>query len=350
VIWLSWRQLRIQAAAAAVAVAAVAVALAVTGPRLADLTGNVFDQLTRADRFLFFAGIVVLAAAPALLGAFWGAPLVAREVEGGTHRLVWTQSVTRGRWLTTRLGLTVLAAALAMGVLTLAVTWWSAPLDGMQSETRGALPARLTPVAFGMRGIAPVAYGVFAVALGVAIGAVLRRTVAAMAITLAVYVFVQVAVPLWVRPHLIPPVRETVTLSADTRDGISLRGDGPDAPATITAHTADPADWVLANRTVDPSGQVVEGLPSWFVQCLPPPPSPAGPPGPAGSAGPAQAGGKSGLLACIDRLSAEGYRQQLVYQPANRFWGLQWAETGLFVVLSALLAWFSLWWVRRRLA
>lgn len=339
-IWLSWRQLRIQAAAAAVGVVAAAIVLAVTGPHLADLTGAVFDQLTRADRFLYFAGIVAVAIAPALLGAFWGAPLVAHELEGGTQRLVWTQSVTRGRWLATRLGLALLAAAVAMGVLTLAVTWWAAPLDGAQSETRGSLPSRLTPVAFGMRGIVPVAYGLFAVALGVAIGAVLRRSLAAMAVTLAVYVFVQIAVPVWVRPHLVPPVRETVTLSAGTLDGISLRGDGPGAASTITAHTADPADWVLANRTLDPSGRVVDGLPAWFAQCLPPPPSPTAPP---------RAAGKASLITCIDRLSAEGYRQQLVYQPASRFWALQWAETGMFVALSALLAWFSLWWVRRRL-
>jgi hypothetical protein len=341
VIWLSWRQLRVQAAAAAVAVAAAAIVLAVTGPRLADLTGNVFDQLTPTDRFLYFAGIVVLAAAPALLGVFWGAPLVARELEGGTQRLVWTQSVTRTRWLSTRLGLSVLGAALAMGVLALAVTWWAAPLDGTQSDTRGALPGRLTPVAFGMRGIVPVAYGVFAVVLGVAVGAVLRRSVAAMAVTLAVYVFVQIAVPVWVRPHLIPPVRESVTVSLATLDGIGLRGSGPDPVSVLTAHTANPADWVLTNRTVDASGRAVDALPSWFPQCLPPP----APGGPARTTT-----GKSSLATCLDRLAGEGYRQQLVYQPADRFWSLQWAETGLFAVLSGLLAWFSLWWVRRRLS
>jgi ABC-2 family transporter protein len=342
VIWLSWRQLRIQATAAAVGVVAAAIVLAVTGPRLADLTGNVFDQLSRSDRWLYGAGIVVLAVVPALLGAFWGAPLVARELEGGTHRLIWTQSVTRRRWLATRLGLALLAAAVAMGVLTLAVTWWATPLDGAQSETSGSLPARLTPVAFSMRGIAPVAYGLFAVALGVAVGAVLRRTLAAMAVTLAVYVFVQIALPVWVRPHLIPPVRETVTLGAGTLDGISIRGDKPGAITTITAHTADPTDWVLANRTLDPSGRVVDELPAWFGECLPPPPSPNGP---VEAARP-----KLGLQACLTRLSDEGYRQQLVYQPASRFWPLQWAETGVFVAVSALLAWFALWWVRRRLS
>jgi ABC-2 family transporter protein len=342
VIWLSWRQIRIQVVAAAVGVAAAAIVLAVTGPRIADLTGTVFDQLTRADRFLYFAGIVAIAIVPALLGAFWGAPLVARELEGGTQRLVWTQSVTRGRWLATRLGLALLAAAVAMGVLALAVTWWAAPLDGAQSETRGALPARLTPVAFGMRGMVPVAYGVFAVALGVAVGAVLRRSLAAMAITLAVYVFVQIAVPVWVRPHLIPPVGQTVTLGPGTLDGISVQGDGPGAPVRASAHTADPGDWVLSNRTVDPSGRAVDRLPSWFAQCLPPPPAPTGPPQ-------AAAPEKTGLTTCLKRLSDEGYRQELAYQPASRFWALQWAETGVFVALSALLAWFSLWWVRRRL-
>ncbi len=82
-IWLTARQLRTQAAAVHAAVAAAAVVLALTGGRLLDLArinGNVFDQLTRADRDLYYAGIVVLAVAPAIIGAFWGAPMVAREL------------------------------------------------------------------------------------------------------------------------------------------------------------------------------------------------------------------------------------------------------------------------------
>ena len=54
-------------------------------------------------------------ALPALIGLFWGAPLIARELEAGTHRLVWNQSVTRGRWLAVKLGLIGLAAAAATG-------------------------------------------------------------------------------------------------------------------------------------------------------------------------------------------------------------------------------------------
>jgi hypothetical protein len=338
--WLSWRQFRAQAVAVAVAVAAYAVVLAVTGRRLADLTGNVFDQLTSADRGLYWAGVIVLAVAPAILGAFWGAPLVARELETGTHRLAWSQSVTRTRWLATKLGLTAAAAAAVMGVLTVAVGWWSAHLDGATSETHGSLPARLTPVVFGMRGLTPVGYGIFAVTLGVAVGVLLRRSVAAMAVTLAVFAFVQIAVPVWVRPHLIPPVTQTVTIGVGTLDGIGQRGNGADPTTVLTVRTVDRGDWVLANETLDAGGRAVASLPSWFGDCLPPP-----------SADRTRtAVGKDPLAACLARLDAEGYRQRLVYQPADRFWPLQWAETGLFLGLSALLAWFSFWWVRRRLS
>jgi len=37
---------------------------------------------------------ILLLAAPALIGMFWGAPLIAREFETGTFRLAWTQDVT----------------------------------------------------------------------------------------------------------------------------------------------------------------------------------------------------------------------------------------------------------------
>ena len=100
-------------------------------------------------------------------------------------------------------------------------------------------------------------------------------------------------------------------------------------------------DWVLSNETVDASGQVT-ALPSWFGDCLPPPPGPGDRTGRRSRAA-------ATLDACLTRLNAEGYRQRLVYQPANRFWPLQWAETALFLARLGLLAWFCFWWTRRRL-
>ena len=344
-IWLTWRQLRLQAAAVYVLVAAAAVALAITGPRLADLArlnANIYQALTRTDRNLFFAGIVVMAVAPAIIGAFWGAPLVARELEAGTHRLVWSQSVTRTRWLATKLAVTAVAASVAVGALTLAVSWWSGPIDGALSSTHGGLPARLTPVAFAMRGIAPIGYTVFALVLGVALGIVLRRPLPAMALTLAIFTFVQIAMPLWVRPHLIAPTQENVTLSLARLDSILLDGSRTPPAITITMTTGGQGDWVLSNKTVDAAGRVV-ALPGWVATCLPTPPPP-------GSASRAQAAGKGSLAACFTRLAHEGYRQRVVYQPADRFWPLQWAETALFLALSGLLTWFCFWWTRHRLS
>lgn len=344
--WLTWRQFRAQALVVAVAVVAAVLVLGITGPHLVDLArldGSVFDHLTRADRRLFYAGIVVLAVAPALLGAFWGAPLVARELEAGTHRLVWSQSITRTRWLATKLGVTALAAAVATGALTLAVTWWSDPIDGAMSETHGSLPARLTPVSFAMRGIAPVGYAVLAVVLGVTLGIVVRRSLAAMALTLAVFTAVQLAVPVWVRPHLITPVAKTVTISGSTLDGITMNGTGD---LRLSVRALGTGDWVLSNQTVDADGKAV-ALPSWMSDCLPPPPG-SQPGSPLVSRAPVA--GKAALEGCLDRLTAEGYRQRLTYQPADRFWSLQWAETAVFLALSGLLAAVGLWWTRHRLS
>ena len=110
-IWLTWRQFRAQLVAVYALVAAACVVLAVTGPalaRLAHRNTDVYDVLTSNDRLFYNGGLAVLAVAPAVLGIFWGAPLVAREIETGTYRLVWGQSVTRGRWLAAKLGFAAL--------------------------------------------------------------------------------------------------------------------------------------------------------------------------------------------------------------------------------------------------
>lgn len=342
-IWLTWRQLRAQLLVVLVVVTAACAWLALTGPRLADLArrnDDVYDLLTSTDRLLYNGGIAVLAVAPALLGIFWGAPLVARELETGTQRLVWNQSVTRARWLAVKLGVTALATATAAGVLTAAVTWWADPIDGAQSGTRGSLPARITPISFAMRGVVPVGYAVFALLLGVLVGLVLRRSIAAMALTLAIYTLVQVAVPLWVRPHLAPPTTASVVISEETLDGVT--SDGGD-PFRITVHTADPRDWILSNQTVDAHGDAA-GLPAWFADCLPPPPG-------AADGGTVHVNAGPGSLdQCLSRLTDEGYRQRVVYQPRTHFWRLQWTELGVYLAASGLLAGASFWWLRRRLS
>ena len=134
-IWLTWRQFRVQAVAVLGALAAAAVLLAVTGPQLADMFRRHGDRLLRParprrhqDGDLRRRDWSSSTLVPAVVGVFWGAPLVARELEAGTHRLVWNQSVTRTRWLAIKLGARRPGAALA-GLSGLALTWWCAPLD-----------------------------------------------------------------------------------------------------------------------------------------------------------------------------------------------------------------------------
>jgi hypothetical protein len=334
--WLSWRQLRTQLTAGWVAVAAAALVFVLTYSKLPDAGPAVYDQLTASQRNLYVAGLILVAVAPALIGAFWGAPLVARELETGTHQLVWNQSVTRTRWLAVKLGVAVLAAAVAIGLLSLAITWWSGALDGATAETTGSLPARLTPVSFAMRGIVPVAYAVFGLVVGVLAGMLLRRTVPAMAVTLLVVVFAQIAAPVWLREHLAPPVRESLTLSRQTLAGIGWRGadnDGFELEAR-----SEPGAWVLVNRLVDGAGRPVTTLPDQLAPCFPPPGPRAEPP---------ERPDPSRFAVCFSDLAAAGYRQQLVYQPADRFWRLQWTETGVFLALSGLLAWLCFVRIRR---
>lgn len=121
-----------------------------------------------------------LALAPALIGAFWGAPLLAREYERGTYKLVWTQTVSRQKWLAVKLS--VIGAAAALGGLALGamISAWLSVFRG--TAFPGVYPDRSI---FDLRGIVPAGWWLFSFMLGGAAGAVIRRTLPAMAVTMA---------------------------------------------------------------------------------------------------------------------------------------------------------------------
>lgn len=348
-IWMTWRQFRASAVAVFGALALAAAVLLATGPALADLFraagADFFDRLANdsTKTAVFYAGTAVTYAVPAVVGAFWGAPLVARELEQGTHRLVWNQSITRTRWLATKLGFTALAAAFA-GLIGLAMTWWSTPIDDAvvgQGGRRGvgvgllSVP-RLWPDLFGSRGVVPLGMAVLALAVGVTAGLLVRRTVPAMAITLVAVVAVQIAMPLVVQRHLLPPEELTTQITEENLDSISAIG-SPDSQEDVvienlTVSIDKPGAWITENETLDPSGKVMSLLPDWFGECP--------------NTGPDQ---DAASAACFARLADDGYRQRVEYQPASRFWSLQWVETGILLGLAGLLCGFSFWKIRRDL-
>lgn len=180
-IQLTWRQFRTPAVVACGALLVVVLLAALTGPGLAHAYSTTRTECRQAgtctsamadfahtDSVLRTAFGTLVTIVPGLLGMFWGAPLIAREIEGGTIPLVWTQSVTRTRWLAVKLAVVGLAGVLVAGLLSLVVTWWAHPLD------RAAAAAYDT---FGERDLAPVGYAALAFAIGVTAGMLIRRTV-----------------------------------------------------------------------------------------------------------------------------------------------------------------------------
>jgi len=343
--WLTWRQFRAQAIVAAAALAVVAAALAVTGPHLAHLfdsnglascqargtCGNdvtaFMDQFKAAgDAVLFWltAGLVFLA--PALIGIFWGAPLIAREIEAGTFRLAWNQSITRLRWLAVKLGLVGLASMAVAALLTLMVTWWASPIDRAIALPAGRNGApgfnQFAPALFVAHGIVPIGYAAFALALGITAGLVLRRTVPAMAVTLLLFAAVQIAVPLWVRPHLLPPRHAVTVLNPASIDGWTA---GANGYMNVTAATDLPGAWLLSNQVLTPAGHTFTG------------PAPA-----------ACVSNSAPVSACSAALGRLGLRQQVAYQPASRFWAFQWLETGIYLALAGALGGCCALLIRRR--
>jgi hypothetical protein len=339
-LWLTWRQFRAQAWVTAVGLAAAAVALAATGVHLSGLyaasgvaacqahldCGSLATSFVNQTKgsplysILFYGGVVILYMVPALIGIFWGAPLVTHELETGTFRLAWNQSVTRARWLAVKLALIGATAIVTCGLLSLMITWWASPID--HALGLGGSLNRLTPLVFGARGIVPVGYAAFAFALGVAAGVVIGRTLPAMAATLAVFTGALITMSLWLAPHLIPPRSATSAFNPFGNYGMLLQQNGY---MRLMPAVNLPGAWVLSSQVVSASGHVFTG--------------------------PAPQACRSGTAqACEAALGRIHLRQLVIYQPATRFWDFQWYETAIFLALALALAWVCFWWIRRRVS
>ncbi|HEV3173394.1 MAG TPA: ABC transporter permease subunit [Actinocrinis sp.] len=343
-IWLTWRQFRTQTFAVVAILAAAAVYLLITGTQLrhsytTDLAScqpqnsclgllNALQDQYSGPQFL--AEFFVMAA-PALIGIFWGAPLIAGELERGTHHMVWNQSVTRTRWLAVKLAALALVSVVTAGLLSLLITWWASPLDTIAGNRWGTR-------AFNARDIAPLGYAVFAFALGVTLGLLLRRTVPAMAATLAVFIAVQVLMTAAVRPNLLPATTTTVPINQTTMSQAERfdRSEAVTGPVTIDL-PAPPGAWALSQTpALNSAGQPIqtsEILNCWSQMLA------QGPP--------AFKGASSGFGSLGTCLAPLDLHVDITYQPAGRYWPLQWLETAVYAVLAALLAAACFWRVRR---
>ncbi|MDT4922956.1 MAG: hypothetical protein QOG01_669 [Pseudonocardiales bacterium] len=315
--WVTWRQHRFVMLGVVVLLAALGTLLVVNGIAMhndyhrlgLDTCGSTQSRQCNVAFEIFnhrYVGIVqflprVLLFIPALLGAFVGAPLVARELETGTFRFAWTQGTNRVRWVVAKLvllagGLAVLGLAFSM-----LFTWWFhlwIPYMGRMQSGQ----------AYELEGTVFTARILFGFALGAFLGALIRRTVPAMAATLALWVGVVLPSVLYLRPLIQTPV-----IARDSTDAVTRNG------------------WTIESWFQDQSGKRISGqtidnvLRSEFTT-------------------PQQA--KTGGL---DQLLAKhGYTAWVKYQPDGRFWHFQIVETAAYVALTLLLGSATVWWVRRR--
>jgi hypothetical protein len=349
-IRLSLRQFRSQASIAVALLIVVAIALGLTGPHFAHIynvfatahaacvtsttCANVQVRVGTLDSLLRLIG-TALVATPALVGAFWGAPLISREFENGTHQLVWTQSVTRTRWVAVKLTVVGTACVAATGLLSLMVTWWSSAMDRANMNRFGA-------GLFGERNIAPLGYAAFAFALGVTAGIIIRRTLPSMALSMGAFLGARLAFTYLVRPHLLPPRHITTTLSAVTQGFGSSNG----GPASLFLGAPNlPNAWIYSTRAVDAGGHPLTSqiAGSACPQLAQPPPGP--PPG-AGQRVVASNLARDALQDCVTKLGAT-YHGVVTYQPANRYWPFQWLETGSYLIAALALIGLGFYWLRR---
>jgi hypothetical protein len=319
-IWLAWRQHRGEAFTVAGALALVAALLVISGRSMATFIqqfgveacfghtlGNANCGVIVSD-FKSQFGLLILAVSfinlllPAALAIFVGSPLVAREVEQGTFRLVWTQSVTRGRWQAYKLAFVIGGALVAWGALTAVLMWWFAPLD--------RFGAFYVSDSFDSEGTVPLAVIGFALAFAIAAGALLRRTIPAMVLTLVALVVVRLPVEVLLRPRYLPPLTYTWD---------------PSLPASQLDRSA----WQINTSWIDRAGHTL-GDTFVFNTCS--------------SSGPNDS---SAFFQCTH---AHGWLLQTLYQPADRFPVMRALETGIYLALTVALLALLMWWVRRRIA
>jgi len=317
--WVTWRQHRIALAGVAALLGAWAVYLWLAGlqlhhayaaatachPASSLACGEIISEfnLTYGDPALTAA--VLLQTVPALIGAFVGAPVLARELETGTFRYAWTLGISRRRWTLGKLVPLAIAVAAAAGVFSLLFSWFFQPFfaDGNNIPFTAEL--------FDLRWPAFAAWTLAAFAIGALAGMLIRRVVPAIAATLAVYAGLALTAALYLRQHYaVPLLTSNLNVPGSawimsqwwTKGGKFAFTNWHDAPASLVRQCS--------------AGSLGKGSTGTLYQCF----------------------------------AQHGYTQWTSYQPGSRFWPFQWIEGGWLLALSMLLIAATVWLVRRRAA
>ena len=306
--WVTWRQHRAALAGVAALLGALALYLWLTGLQIHHAyatachpASSLACNINFAGRYAVSVNIlrVLLQAVPALVGAFAGAPVLARELETGTFRFAWTQGFGRWRWTLAKLVLLSVMVAAAAGAFSVLFCWYLRPFSAAGYSIPFATDV------FDLREVAFTGWTLAAFAIGALAGMLIRRTVPAIGATLAVYAGLALATALWLRQHYMTPLLTTK---------LNL----PASAWIINQWYSQDGKFAFPAR----GSQIFNALQQYSCN--------------------------SSQLSPPQCLSQHGYTWWASYQPGSRFWPFQWIEGGWLLALSVLLIAATLWLVRRR--
>lgn len=326
-IWLTWRQHRIQAFAGLALIALTALVFLPyghairgaydqhgVGPCLAHGTGGDGCQSAMSTFMSRFNGIANhlltwFTPVPGLIGALVGASLLGREYEHGTWRLAWTQAVPRTRWLIAKILLVGFGIVVITVVLSGIFGWFRGPIDDVSG--------RFSPGAFDLEGLSLTGFTLFAFAAGVLAGQVLRRTVPAIVAAFAAFMALRLPVEFWLRQRYQAPVTRLLPLIGHW---------GSIGPMTVPNTPGTPG-WTLSQGLVDRVGHPISAMLQEQIS---------------------QRRHALGNPATDTYLRGLGLHLKVVYQPANRFWTFQIIEASLFIGFAAALIAITIWLLHGR--
>ncbi len=331
--WVTWRQHRIALGGVAALLGVLALWLWLIGLQLHHAyaaasachpTSSAACQnliATFDSMNVFLKGGFILQPLPALIGAFVGAPVLARELETGTFRFAWTQGFGRWRWALAKLVLLGVAVVVVAEAFSLLLSWYYQPYLATSNQSVWASPSPLSPGLFDLRGVAFAGWTLAAFAIGALAGMLIRRVVPAIVGTLAAYTGLALLAGNVLRQHYLAP--------------LVAKNSNVATSAWITSEW-----WTKSGKFAfggrPPLSLLPKLCPSSFQ-------TGAGGPGGAGILG-------SGSLSPTQCLVQHGYTQWADYQPASHFWPFQWIEGGWLLALSVLLIAITVWLVRRSAA
>lgn len=328
--WVTWRHHRVALAGVAVFLGALALWLWITGLSVhheyaaavacrpvgsANCT-NLAIIFESSNAFL--KGGFVLQPVPALIGAFVGPLVLAREFETGTFRFAWTQGFGRWRWAVAKLVALGVAVAALAGAFSVLLSWYYQPYIAAQNAPSVSGASPLSAGLFDLRGVAFAAWTLAAFAIGVLSGMLIRRIVPAIVATLAVYAALALLVANVLRRHYMTSL-------------VASNSHIPGAAWVLSQWWTKGGKFVFGSRP--PLGLLPQLCPSTFRAV-------------AGRAGI----NSFGSLTPTQCLVQHGYTLWASYQPVSRFWPFQWIEGGWLLVFSTLLIGATVWLVHRRAA